>query len=673
MQKLSIRKILSKDVLEVANDIRGGSYLVVFDDGEIELTSGEIILTSFALEVYRGYLEVPVLKEHAITNYYRKDHHVCLPDSHVNAMTSACFHIADYLDWTGDSEKIYALMRTNTIANNNLYNYSTVNHLRYMRSVPIREYYRLKNNPKLRALKQEMMSQEVTISRVSEYNALAENLIVSDLKNPDGSTNLVSWLATRKLIKGAQVVQVVFTRGYVPELTGENIDHPITNCFLEGMGTVRDFSILSRESALAINATMSDLATTTIEARRLSYIAMANDKIIHGDCGSTEYIWYTCKDSGMDLKALYGAYYLNEDTKKVEMITKNHQHLKGKTIQIRTQFGCKIGKPTECCSTCFGLLSETIPPNVNAGADVSKNVTHDLTQSLMALKHLLASLASKSKVEDPNYHKYFKDVGIGCHLKKIVAPKICITIDPDQARNLSLVNTVENVSAIAITAVTHISHFELSLMRPFKPISVKINATVGKNPIMLSYNALQYIKDNPDVVERSPSEIRIDITNFDNKEPLFIRPAKMSDLRSKSAMITSKFERSGTDKDSVSRYGITGTVVDIMELTDYKLNIGAVQAVLAGYLCEEGTSYVTKGLEGSYHASVNQLLFDRSLALQLIYRFQNKTLTRARYVTGEPRMDSILDASIDPRGYLSANGYVLDKETGLPVKKDSVK
>ena len=213
--------------------------------------------------------------------------------------------------------------------------------------------------------------------------------------NPEYANNDIRLGYISGNINARQVRQLLSCRGHITELDGTIFKYPVVNSFTLGLNDLYDFAIESRAGAKALYTSNKAVQQSEYFARGLQLVTMILEKLEDGDCGSPYYLDWFVRPAGPDNKAdlpnLIGKWFLNPETNKEEVITKDHKWLEGKTIKLRSVLKCITKNKRHVCVKCFGELGYSIPSHANLGHFCSVELSEKITQSILSTKHEMSS------------------------------------------------------------------------------------------------------------------------------------------------------------------------------------------------------------------------------------------------------------------------------------------
>lgn len=663
---LKARAIIEVDPDSLWDIIYGKEIQVLFDDGGKRLSASEIILSAYAWQLIAHYPNTPLLMEDNVTEYYKNG--IARRAMHLNLMQDIMSRVFDTYN-IHDRKVVYRIVKLIAMINNKLYNKLYLTTMRYMVSSSILDSLHLLRHPDMVDLHDSLFDIELDQEIVSEKIAASTKLLVSDMKNPDGTVNGWSWMATRGLIKPVQLSATIFMRGYVTDTDRSLIPHVIINGYLRGMRTYRDYMVCARENAVAVRAQEDELRSASTDSRRMTYAASYVRDVIPGDCGSTETIPLLI-DSLDYLNVVVGSYYHREGQPPVR-ITKNHTHLIGTVVNLRTSLGCRVTPASVSCSICNGDLSLSIPDGVNVGSDIAKTIHQWIVQMKLSKKHYLQS--SDNSGEDglsSTFKKLFKE---DTHLRGVTlrpthwrnAVEIHIEIPAGEYNSrLMTCLDVEDVNFLTLSQVSMAAEIYIKIVRPRSVIERGPIATtkMGIRP-MLSYSVLDFLNKKHrlegDTRIRLKGDVYvIDLTGFDFNNYLLKRPNKAPDEDESNRFLMGLYERTGDGGRSLSD-NILETVSAIIERSiagNLGVSLSSIITILSAYICKEDSYSLARGLLHTRHESATRVLTGRSLSMYLMLKDQNKIISEAgSYLIRERDDNTILDYVIDPVGAMKVN------------------
>ena len=450
LKVMSIKTLLKIDRVNLKLNLKHGG-LIRFDDGvEVPYSKNEMIFLRYLLEPIVRLDLVNELKLTSIVDIKKYFINNRYTGKTINSIVSKLFEIIvkdfirprrgndiipkDYvfdttlLDYTLDkitinknttpSKEILVLFFKYCYEmNDDLWSNIVFENLEYTTGLDIRDFLDIQFEPELMDSIKEAGEKQTPEAIEYTYQVL-DKLMKSD-KFRD---NPIAVGYNAGTMNPAQLRQMLASRGFVTEITGQIFKRPVTNSFVLGMGDIYEMSIESRSGAKALYFTIVGVEKSEYMARGIQLVSTILEKVIEGDCGSTEYVnWYmrhpTEHTGSDDLQNMLGMYYLDEDTGKVEVISKDSTHLYGKTIKLRHIFKCKLKNSRHVCSRCLGDISYSLFRHNNVGFFGTTVGTHKCTQFIISTKHLTMSAKAVSLTVAKEASKYIVTKGNSYYLR----------------------------------------------------------------------------------------------------------------------------------------------------------------------------------------------------------------------------------------------------------------
>lgn len=497
--------------------LKDGELSLRFDDGTLKVDSRRVIFSWYSWEYHRRFPKTPLLKKHCF-----QDKHLG-SGSHLKLVTRAMWDCYDTYQKNGVDIEVLNKMAYDIT--NAIYNDFTRNCEAYVTSISALDFLEVIDHPIVKEVN-ETVGQIKDSSEHGVENAYAriKKVLMDPKELPE---NGVAKAAKSGLVSMGQILQCVGPRGYATDIDSNIFKNPILTGFFEGMRSLEDSMKESRSAAKALFFTKDPMQKSEYFNRNLQLSAATLSNLHRGDCGSTHLIPFTVNAGDID-PALLGIYYKNPKG-KLEMITRAHHFLIGKTIMIRSVFGCLHPDPYGICSTCFGDLALSIPKNTNLGHFCSAVLQGDIGQRILSTKHEDQSSTVETKPLD-NYTKQYvrmfdDDNSLGL-ATRLDGAKIKLLLPPEGAKNLYDVTHVENVRSLVIFRITDISELEITINhKKGKEEIAVINLSNGPRNVSFTHDALDFIKKKGWKLT-SEGNYEIDLNGWDITKPMFELPLK---------------------------------------------------------------------------------------------------------------------------------------------------
>lgn len=368
------------------------NHIVRFDDGDLFLTSREIIFNRFIWDIFKYFEEklgkkTFISTQFSVTEYYTngsftQDSITILLENifkyTVDLFCRETFNreiLNNYL-----FEKLYDIY-------NDIYNVVICNSLDYSASIDIIDFLEIQfKDPILKSLIN--LNDNYTEEDIAHAYKTVDEVIMND-KTLD--QNPLVGMYRSKSLNRSQMQQIVGPRGNIPDLNSTIFKDPVKSSFTLGLRSLYELAVESRTAVGSLYVAHRAIGDSEYLARSMQLVTMRMERLIDGDCGNKDYIdWYIPENpiiGKSELPLLVGKRYLNEETGKEDVIKITDTHLIGKTIKIRSILNCKCGHPSHVCVACMGDLAYSVPYPTNLGHWASTRITEDTTQGLLSRKH----------------------------------------------------------------------------------------------------------------------------------------------------------------------------------------------------------------------------------------------------------------------------------------------
>lgn len=504
--KILARKLLDIPPSELAGWITG-SFILVFDDGEIETNTKETILSSFFWDYHRKYKELSLLKDHHFTTHLKGKRlknrtHLSL----VSSITKEWYRVFENSYTNNDKLDMLHIAYSST---NNYYNYIASKLNKYVTSVDITDLISIIDNSKIKDLRENAIYSQ---QGVKDLHKEIINTIVTD---EEISKNPIARLLQSGLVKDLQLVQCIGPFGYPKDIDDYIFKRPIKRGYVEGLRSLYDSLTESRTAATSLYLSKSHLKKVEYFSRKAQLVGMNISKIHRGDCGSTNYVpWEVINKK--ELIALEGTYYLDTDN-VLKTVSKNDDHLLGSIILTRHISGCNHPGNGEYCEVCFGKIARNIIDGTITGQQTGVTMASQNTQKVLSTKHVISSgIAAKIVLRD-NQSRYFRvsPDGMGYMLNPTLNKNgLKITIEHSSMLNLTSILHVKDISKISPSRVTDISTVRITYQAKGRneTITEDVNMEFQARRCHATREFLEYMKNESkwEINARGHYEISLD-------------------------------------------------------------------------------------------------------------------------------------------------------------------
>lgn len=539
MKELDIRYLLSKSTKYVRKNVNR-PRLVKFDDGtKVELTAREVIMTRLMLTPIVPYMN-NISLDHTmnIREYYSQG--IYVPDTGKKFNSNIVKKLSmEYLVGKELTEGVVKEFNIGSVmpgvyksmyeSMNEIYNDIALTNKRHQTGISIMDFIVIQKDPRL-------IEAIAVATKLKTPSAVNNTYVVLDqvLRDPIYGDNPIAIGYLTNTMNKDQLKQMLASRGFVTEINSAIFKTPVTKSFVMGLTDIYSFTIESRAAVKAAYYSKVAVEKSEYFAREWQLVTSIVERIWYGDCGSTDYMeWYVRseKDSPLgktDLDLMIGTWYLNEDTGKLQAITKEDRHLIGKTIKIRTALGCNHKDPSKVCSVCYGELAYGVHSHTGLGYISSTTVSAAISQKLLSAKHLTSSAkAASTKLEEEAKNYFVIKDGTDIHFRSSVRldgnTKYKLLIPQEQVQGMSTLNESTDVDNLYIGKISKIDTVYLEVNKASSVYMYEIKLKTNNRDAVLTRDALKYIIEHKAPLDDS-DRVVIDLGEWDNSKSLFELP-----------------------------------------------------------------------------------------------------------------------------------------------------
>lgn len=659
MQTIPVRLITNAPI-EWLWDNLYGNFKLKFDDGVvITTTHKEAIFNRYIWTVFSDYPNVPITRNHSITDHYK--------DGFFNTNTYLSVFTAigvDIIDVYADIDVVENLSRSMYEVICNIYNNMTNKIGDYVYSIDILDFINLQNHPDI-VETMGVLETNLTPQTISNAYSVIENTVATD-------KSLVTNGVVKSIRFGTanknQMLQCIGPRGYITDLDFTIFEHPIARSFTMGMKNIYNLMIESRSAAKALYLSNNELKSSEYFARRLQLITMPMERIHYTDCGSTEYLYWRVRPQVVidgevvypgDLNNLIGKYYLDEDTGKLKVINKDSTDIIDKTIKVRSVLYCKHPNKHGVCSTCFGKLAYSIPKHANIGNYSSSTMTKQTTQSILSTKHLTASTLSEKIFLTKEEQVFFKTTrnksGFILNYSNTFKNVKMIIAQTDVPFITDLSSTI-NVCRLNVFRISKISNIIFKYTLKDRPHEQLVTVSKKERKASFTTEFLQYIRTNGYVI--GDGIYTIDLSNWKKTAPIMLVPQMEYNYSSHgneiAKLIGAKIDNFNTDGSAT----LESTLSILFDLVNSKLNVNlalleVIIYAVSVYSSEDKNFGLSRGALTPNLESKNELIKNRSLSAQMGYNNMHNVIAEPTAFLKRHRPDHPMDTVICPEEVLN--------------------
>ena len=493
---------------------------------------------------------------------------------------------------------------------NHLYNYIIRYYNAYMPTIDALGLARIVNHPFVKALIDDRVdSSNGTRAAELRIKAQAKQLEAFLAKPADPEDNCLYLYMLSNTLKSNQIPQMLLKYGPRSDVDGRMCHHVINESSFSGLKGPADLAVESLSARKSMHLNRSGVRDSQYAARRARLAVSELGKLYPGSCGSNVTV-------PILIKPKYAKNMLERtivvDGKDIMLTEANIDQYIGKTVNLRSVFGCK--HTDGFCERCAGYryyredvgLIKFVPPGIHIGLLCTSHLMSRCAQKLLSNKHLI-STDSKVYTLPPLTAKYMtndNDANVfwdPSFSKKLHNCQIRIPADSmGQLSDLTL-----DVAPIPET-FSKISY--LDIMKGDTVIDTLYFEADGFTPF-LSEATLEYIRANFDSIELKDNGYIVDMKSFDIKQPFLSYIVMNDDMM---ACITRIINFLGT---SVSSYtSVSRCLSDFADIVFHKteINLFYLEVILRDLNITAPDNYdipVLADVENSFDGSIEHTHF----------------------------------------------------------------
>lgn len=537
-------KILARDLLKfdadtIWDNLRG-EFTLIFDDGEIKTSHHTTCYSHVFWEFHKEFPNLPLQKKHHADSVIKGG--AINADTHRKLFDNIVWDLRDIykdrgLEMIDIVERVYWY-------NNKLHNLCMTRLGKYIPGLDIRDFIEVMNHPIVKANEQLLKDEPKDTNSVRNQaiiDQVTEN-VKKVLHSPNYlPNNQVVKIVRSNLVRAAQAYQSLGVRGYLTDTDSKIFPYPIMSGWVNGIHKLHDILIESRSAAKALFNSKAPLQDAEYTSRKYQIVGIGLKTLHPGDCGSDRYLnWYVKPveighdNSALtkgDLPGLVGKYYLNKETGKLDVIKETDTHLIGTTIKIRSIVaGCYHHDPYGVCTTCFGEMSDNLPPRTNIGYTANATVAGESSQNILSTKHYDGSAVIETIVipgDDAAFIKASTDNSSYILLPQKRGCRVQIAISASEAMSLTDVADVADVRELEITRVTAMTTLSIVITDKHGVINYyPVQVCVGKRLSSFTHKMLDHIKRTGWTLDTSDDKGRFlfDMEGWDYDQPITSLP-----------------------------------------------------------------------------------------------------------------------------------------------------
>ena len=655
MEKIKARDLLAQTTEQLWQSLPPlRRFILIFDDGkELEVNWKETVYSSYGWDFIRQYPKTPLKITHHVRQILGKRR--LSPKTHLTLLGNIVWDVYE----ADNTISLDVLAHQTYIQTNVMYNELSIKLEGEVGSIDILDFCQVLDSPTISAINDNIQGTEEGIGIA--YEGVMRALDTE----PVLYANPLAKAGRSGIVNRGQLLQCLTGRGFLTDTDSTQYKTPILRGYADGLRMFYDSFVESRSAAKALIFSKKPLQDAEYFSRRLQLMDQIVRNLHMGDCGSKEYlVWHIngpqYDEKGReifsgDLPRLAGKYYLDEETGKLKELHSSDKHLIGKKLKLRTVLECCHPDPYGVCSTCFGGLSLTVPPNSNIGHMCCTSMTQKSSQNVLSTKHLDTSAAVEPVRISAGDRKYLapSNDGTSYMIEKNLKGKLWLVVSSKQAANITDIVEVKNVEDLNISRVSQLT--ELGIITDNGKIREELTIPVGLERRMasMSYAMLDHIKRKGFTADDN-GNYTIDMDGWNKDEVILSLPLRHYNMSDHSRDIAALLE--STVKDLKKRDKIASPSSILMELyalvnSKLDVNLAILEIVLYGIMIQSAENH-------NYHlpkpwtdrgVGVKETLMQfRSLSAAMAFEDHRDVLTNPITFLLDDRPSHPLDAFLVP-------------------------
>ncbi len=660
-KRYSARKLLGVSTAEL-HKLLQGEFILVFDDGEMEVTARSTLISSYVWDFHRLYPLVPLLKEHHCASLTAKSTfgsktHIKLLERVAWAAYDTYVNLPNALTTNQLAKMIYEI-------SNQIYNDMVLRTENSVVSLDILDFIEIMEHPPVKEVLDNVSETPAYID--NSYKAIREAVY----HTPSLATNNLVKATRAGLVREGQVYQCLGPRGYVTDMDSHFFKFPITRGFAKGLRKFSYSLVESRSAAKSLASNKMLISDAEYFARRLQILCQVVETVHPGDCGSTHYLRWKLRDKEVDengkkirnsdLETLQGKYYLDEVTGKLNILKPDDTKYLGKILKFRSPIsGCRHPDPNGICSVCFGELYLNVPKGTNLGHLCAANMTQQTNQNILSTKHYLDGSSLAGVIKIPVEYKNYLDTspsGNGYVFKDTLKNKENYMIfTPNTVPGLVDLSNVENLHDLGLSHVSEIKAFGFrSLDKNGVEDAILLNVAVDRRLASLTHPMLEHIRRVGWSFDDKGNYV-IQLNGWDYSKAAFVLPMRQYNMSDHATAISIAIESSQQriqerDGNLTPEYAL----IELSDLVNSKLsvNIALLEVILLGSLIQSSADknyFIPKEGTKKEMSVAATTIANRSLSGVVAYNAMAQNLVDPSSLFHKHRPQLMMDIFIKPR------------------------
>lgn len=516
LQVIKARDILAMDLSQVWA-LGRGVHIVEFDDGErIKSYIGRTIISRYCWESLKRFPHIPL-----ISAYHMKDSQL----SNGTAKNILVRILEDIIGYTPSITK-------REIENIWGYDYDTINRIandfdleleEYVTSTCALDFVQILMHPEIRKanewIQNKTMVTEQDIAEVHQKMLTTIKTCRTLRKN-----NFINAVKAG-VLKYDQAVQLFGPIGNRADVDSRIFPKSIVYGYGHGLTTLYDSMLESRSASRALYFQKKPMADSEWGNRIVQLMSAVLQNVHDGDCGSTRYLPFTIADAN-HLSDAQGAVHLDESSGKLTFVKSTDRHLIGKTLQLRSALTCQHPDRYGICSTCYGMLSISLPERTNVGHTAVTIALGFLGQYILSTKHLDKTATAERlclPIECEGYLRPGRKLDTAYIDEVMKGQRYYVSLDAEEVGYILDVQYVSNLAALRperLSSITRI-HFEQFYKGSLETYTVGLGVTTATPSLSMDF--IRHLK-NVGWELGEEGRYRVDMSEWDYTKPIITLP-----------------------------------------------------------------------------------------------------------------------------------------------------
>ena len=625
-------------------------FICVFDDGELEVTTPRMELSTQLWDLHRHYSKLPVSIEHYVGSGP-------LPWKQISRVLSSMYKdmYVHYAESEIDREATWEIMHRGV---NVLYNHSVVEYKSYVRSTTSFDYDAMYSHPEMVAIRAELQPNPTAIA---DCHAKAAKFLMNDTSL---RLNPVMSDAKTGVSNMEQLLQALVCRGYNTDIDDHIYSDPIMGNYYEGIHDPGEALLDSTLASKALIFTGAPLEQTQYGNRKLQFSSMRVDLMIWGDCKTQHHARIELTEDRID--GMLGLWFKEPKSGKlIEMTEESGKPYIGVTLEVRLPIYCGHRHLRAVCSTCYGTLSRNIPYGFNLGFLASVNTQSEISQRVLKVKHVESLTFNEPIVLHADEKQYVTNDTDPSRLRlnpRLAKEGILLTFRGevrDKIINGSRLPVLMDRDLNPQRAVSHISQFkELLFDVPLengKYDRRRLNVSKGSMSAYFTYDFLKWFVSK-EFRMNSLGFYQLDLSDWDFNKPFIEVPQKhlsMKDFSSevetfiRSTKITSS-KHLGSLKQLDQYHDPTEATLDLFDLISSKVSVHLthVSIVCMSFMCDpslKDTIRIPPVTQPVIFGKYSRIMSEGSFTVTTAYQSGSRELRKTQQYLNTDREQHLMD------------------------------